>query len=100
MSANYSFETSKPAYQFNQANAAKKQCEKVLNAVINGAETLKEIEEVTGIPQAIVSARMSDLEKEKKLMYFGKVVYKKFTRKRIVLAIPQSVGEQAKIFND
>jgi hypothetical protein len=86
---NYSFETSKPAYQENKANSKERQCEKVLNAVRFGANNLLQISEATGILQAIVSARCNDLINEGKIQYLDFVTYKDRKRKKIQLTKPK-----------
>jgi hypothetical protein len=85
MKSNYSFETSKPAYLDNKENARERQLERVLGAVKAGADNLLQISEKTGILQATVSARVSDLIKEKKIEYHDFVNYKDRKRKKIQL---------------
>jgi recombinational DNA repair protein RecT len=89
MNQNYSFQTSMPAYLENKENSKERQCEKVLNAVRNGADNLLQISERIGIPQAIVSARCADLKSEKKIEYCDFVIYKDRKRKKIQLYKPK-----------
>ena len=89
MSENYSFQTSLPAYKENKVNSKERQCEKVLNAIRSGANNLLQISDNTGILQAVVSARISDLINENKVQYLDFVTYKDRKRKKIELVIKE-----------
>lgn len=89
MSTNYSFETSLPAYKENKVGAKERQCEKVLSSIRNGCNNLLQISEETGILQAIVSARCTDLIKENKIQYLDFVTYKDRKRKKIELIVKE-----------
>ena len=92
----YSYTTSLPAYKENQVTNKKRQCDEVLSIIKMGYNNLLQISQVSGIPQAIVSARMSDLMEEKRAMYSGQTVYQGRLRKKIIV-----VGEvvQANLFS-
>ena len=81
----YSYTTSLPAYKENQVTNKKTQCEDVLSFVIYGANNLLQISQLSGIPQAIVSARVNDLVNEGKVEYNGHVIYSNRLRKKIIL---------------
>ena len=88
MSENYSHLTSKPAYFENRALSKQRQCDNVLAIIKKGANNLLQISQVSGIPQAIVSARLDDLKKEGRAGYDGHVVYNNRLRKKIVFYEP------------
>lgn len=82
---NYSFETSLPARKENLATNKKTQCEEVYSFVERGANNLLQVSELTGILQAIVSARVNDLIEENKVCYLGFTIYKNRKRKKIII---------------
>lgn len=98
--SNYSFETSKPAYLDNLANNKVRQSDEVFALIKRGAKCLLQISEISKIPQAIVSARLSDLKKEGRADYEGQIVYQNRLRKKIVITQPPiiSFGTQSKLF--
>lgn len=81
---NYSKETSFPAYKENAAFNKKVQCDEVLGFIKRGANNLKQIAELTGLPQSTVAARVNDLINEGKAEYSSFTVYDDRKRKRIV----------------
>lgn len=100
MSENYSWQTSYPVYVENQAFNKRRQCDEVLSIIRKGANNLLQISEVSGIPQAIISARVNDLIKEEKIKYADFTVYKDRKRKKICLIklSPASKFEQSELF--
>ncbi len=86
--SNYSFETSLPAFKENKALNKHRQCDLILGIVRKGANNLLQISQVSGIPQAIVSARIYDLIEDGKVKYEGKLNYNDRVRKKIVLIVP------------
>lgn len=97
---NYSFETSLPAFKDNLANNKIRQCDEVLSLIKRGAKCLLQISEISKIPQAVISARMSDLMKEGKAGYDGQIVFKDRLRKKIVVLHPPviQIGKQQNLF--
>lgn len=94
----YSFSTSYPAYQENLQFNKRTQCDEVLGFILKGANNLLQISEASGIPQAIVSARVSDLINESKIEYRGFTVYKNRKRKRIVaIKVANNIHLQLKL---
>jgi|ERR1035437_2840026 hypothetical protein len=97
---NYSYLTSLPAYHENIIYSKQRQCDIVLGIIKKGANNLLQISQVSGIPQAIVSARMSDLIEDKKTMYEGCVVYNNRLRKKIVIVeTPAIIYQQPELFD-
>jgi hypothetical protein len=96
--SNYSFETSLPAYLENKALRKKRQCDEVLAFIKKGANNLLQISNLMGIPQSIVSARMTDLMEEKRARYEGKTIYNNRERKRIIAIKPEVSIKQAELF--
>jgi len=97
MRTNYSRTTSLPSYQENQTGK-EIQKEILLGIVTSKSQTtLKELEEIMTLPQSTISGRVNDLIREKKVMYSGTTMYKKRTRKVIVLYVAEST--QTKLFN-
>lgn len=79
----YSYQTSLPAYKSNQSEK-KVQADIILQVVNSkGKTTLKELEQILGIPQSTVSARVNDLIEDSKIMYSGLVEYLGRKRKQI-----------------
>lgn len=87
--SNYSYETSLPAY-YDNSSLKKRQQDVILKLVEDCGTCLKEIEKKLkavyniNIPQSTVSGRISDLIKEKKVMYLGKIFFEGYTRKKII----------------
>jgi predicted transcriptional regulator len=81
--SNYSFETSKPAYEENLATNNEKQKYQVFKWILKGGNNLLQISGMMGIPQSTVSGRINDLIKEKKVEYSEFVIYKERKRKKI-----------------
>ena len=98
MNPNYSYATSLPAYKENQTFNKRRQCDKILLFIKRGADNLLQLSELSGIPQAVVSARMSDLIEENKAKYEGHVIYDNRKRKRIVFVKPKPI-DQPELFN-
>lgn len=98
--SNYSFETSHKPYKENIAFHKQRQCDLILGIAKRGANNLLQISQVSGIPQAIVSARASDLINEGKIVYEGHVVFNNRLRKKIVITQPPviSFGKQVELF--
>jgi hypothetical protein len=99
MSSNYSFETSLPAFQ-SCPDEKKKQADMIYELIQQGADNLLKLAELTGLEQGRISARISDLIEERKVRYAEeKIVYKKFKRKKICLAIsPAASFQQSELF--
>lgn len=98
MSKNYSFATSMEPYLENKATAKRRQCDNILAFIRRGSDNLLQISELSGIPQAICSARLADLRNESKADYSGFVIYKDRKRKRIVL-VEKTIVSQPELFN-
>lgn len=85
---NYSFETSLPAYKINPVNK-QSQANKILGYVKQlKSTTLKELEDLTGMPQSTIAGRVNDLIEDKKVHYNGKKKYKGMLRK-IIEPVPE-----------
>lgn len=96
---NYSYETSYAPYKENQALNKRTQCDEVLKFIKKGANNLLQISALSGIPQAIVSARVNDLINENKAKYDGCIIFNDRKRKKIV-AIKQEIKiTQKELFN-
>ncbi len=96
--SNYSYETSLPPYLENKALNKQRQCDMVLEIIKRKANNLLQISQVSGIPQAIISARVNDLIKESKVAYLGKVIYNNRLRKQIVFMVHEvEMGKQSEI---
>lgn len=88
---NYSFETSLPAYKANSLNK-QSQANKIFGYVKQlKSTTLKELEDLTGMPQSTIAGRVNDLIEDKKVHYNGKKKYKGMLRK-IIESIPEITG--------
>lgn len=94
---NYSFETSLPAYKDNPAEKRRQQDE-ILRFIRKGANNLLQLSILMRIPQSTVSGRMTDLIKEGKAEYSGKVVYNGSQRKRIIAIKPEIKITQKELF--
>ena len=81
----YSFETSLPAYEEGRETVKARQQEKILDIVMNGAKTIREIAKRTGLPDSTVAGRVNDLIKDQKLEYDGYAEYDGRKRKQIGL---------------
>lgn len=83
---NYSFATSLPAYQENPSGK-KKQSEVLFSAIqsLGGISCLKQLANITGLPQSTVAGRINDLAEEGKVIYDGFVDFEGRKRKRIVI---------------
>lgn len=95
---NYSYETSYPPYLENRAINKRTQCDEVLSIIKRGANNLLQVAEVSGIPQAIISARVNDLIEELKVRYEGFTVYNNRKRKKIIIVKHTAPGRQANLF--
>ncbi len=96
---NYSHETSLHPYLENKALNKQRQCDMVLEIIKRKANNLLQISQVSGIPQAIISARVNDLIQEGKVAYVGHVVYNNRLRKKIVSVAPVvGMGKQSELF--
>jgi transcriptional antiterminator len=85
----YSFNTSLPAYKENKADKDS-QAERILNFIVLAKyTTLKQLEEVTGLPQSTISGRVSDLIEGEKVRYDGQIVYSGRLRKKIIPVIKE-----------
>lgn len=98
MNQNYSYATSLPDYKENKAFNKRRQCDEVLAFIKKGANNLLQLSELTKIPQAVVSARMSDLMEENKAKYEGFTIYNNRQRKKIVPVKPEPIN-QPELFN-
>ena len=94
----YSYQTSMPAYLENQALNKKRQCDEIMEFIKRGANNLLQLEQLTGLPSARISARMSDLKNEKKAKYDGHVIYENMKRKRIVIVKNEIKISQLELF--
>lgn len=95
----YSYETSLPPYKENIAFNKKRQCDEVFDIIEKGGNNLLKISQVSGIPQAIVSARVNDLITDSRVKYEGHTVYNDRLRKKIVTAVKIIVkAEQINLF--
>ena len=94
----YSYETSYPPFLENKATNKRTQCDEVLAIIKKGANNLLQVSEVSGIPQAIISARVNDLIEENKIEYNGFTVYNNRKRKKIMLVKQPVPGVQANLF--
>lgn len=92
MSKAYSHTTSLPAYLENQTGK-QQQKERIMNIIPTDGTCLKELEELTGLPQSTIAGRINDLKDEKKVMYWGFTTYAGRMRKRIVLYKELKQGE-------
>lgn len=90
MKTNYSVITSLPAYR---EPGKEIQAAKVIEAVRQGNNNLKALEQVLELPQSTISGRVNDCIEAGKLMYSDFVQFAGRKRKRIVL-----VGEQGRLF--
>lgn len=86
----YSWETSRPALDVVQNDGSAKYHRYIMHKTVvemnKGYSTLKELWEITGIPEARLSARMSDASIE--LKYDGVIDYKGKRKKIVVKEIP------------
>lgn len=94
---NYSYDTSLPAYHDNPAEKRRQQDE-MLRFIRKGANNLLQLSVLMGIPQSTASGRMSDLIKDGKAEYSGKVVYNGTQRKRIVIVKQEIKTTQKELF--
>lgn len=99
---NYSFETSHPAYTENPVGKQVQQ-ERIF-AIVKSRDpngiTLKELEELTGLPQSTVAGRVNDCIEAKQIMYSGTVQYKDRKRKKIVLYVePEKTQSELDFLN-
>jgi len=78
----YSYETSLPAYKKGFLSKAKQQS-RIVNLVKSGVNTIRQLAEITGLPDSTVSGRISDAINDKQLKYDGFVEYEGRKRKRI-----------------
>ena len=84
MKPNYSIATSLPDYRDN-VSGKRSQCDTIRRMVHeNKGITLKQIEELTGLPQSTVAGRVNDLIKDGLVRYDGIITYGGRSRKRIV----------------
>jgi hypothetical protein len=93
--SNYSFSTSLPAYKDN-ADIKQRQQDEVYQLILKGADNLLKISQQIQLEQGRISARLSDLIKEKKVRYDGFVYYagadgKLRKRKKIVIIKPEYI---------
>lgn len=97
--SNYSHLTSKPAYLENKVISKDRQCDALFKLIKHGANNLLQLSQLSGIPQAVCSARMDDLKKENRASYSGHVIYENRLRKKIKI-IEQVIptGKQAELF--
>lgn len=95
---NYSFETSYEPYLENKAFNKRTQCEEVLKFIKKGANNLLQISALSGIPQAIVSARVNDLIDENKAKYDGCIIFNDRKRKKIIAIKPEIKITQKELF--
>lgn len=98
MNPNYSYETSYAPFKENQALNKRTQCDEVLKFIKKGANNLLQISALSGIPQAIVSARMSDLIEENRAKYEGFTIYENRKRKKIIAIKHESKIYQNELF--
>jgi hypothetical protein len=96
MNPNYSYETSYAPFKENQALNKRRQCDEVLQFIKKGANNLLQISNLSGIPQAIVSARVNDLINEERAKYEGCIIFNNRKRKRIK---PEIKITQTELFN-
>ena len=96
MNKNYSFSTSLPPYKEN-LSFKKTQCDEVYAFIRKGMNNLLQISKHSAIPQAIVSARVSDLMKEGRVKYDGETVYMNRRRKKLVI-VEKEIKKQAELF--
>lgn len=98
--SNYSFETSHEPYKENIVFNKQRQCEQVLAIIRKGGNNLLQISQVSGIPQAVISARMSDLLKDGKAAYDGFTIFNNRKRKKIkwIQNPTPVIGLQGKMF--
>lgn len=99
MNPNYSYETSYAPFKENQALNKRRQQDEILQFIKKGANNLLQIAELSKIPQAVVSARMSDLMEENRAKYEGFTIYADRKRKRIVAIKPEIKITQTELFN-
>lgn len=92
MNKTYSHTTSLPAYLENQTGK-QQQKEKILSLITEEGTCLKQLEELTGLPQSTVSGRVNDLKEERKAMYHGFITYGGRLRKKIVTYRELKQGE-------
>ena len=93
MTKNYSYQTSLPAYTDNISGKQIQQ-DKIVSIIrIKKETTLKELEELTGLPQSTISGRVNDGIEAKKLIYFGTIIYKNRLRKKIKIYAEEKQGE-------
>ena len=93
---NYSFETSYPPFKEKPA-FKRTQCDEVLAIIKKGANNLLQLSEVSGITQAIISARVNDLIDEHKIKYEGFTYYRERKRKKICLITAPVKGVQKEL---
>lgn len=99
MNPNYSYETSFTPYKENQAFNKRRQQDEILGFIKKGANNLLQIAQLSKIPQAVVSARMSDLMEENRAKYEGYTIYNDRKRKKIVAVKPETKFIQKELFN-
>lgn len=87
---NYSFSTSLPAYQENPSGK-QKQSETLYSAIksFGGVSCLKQLSNITGLPQSTVAGRISDCIKAGLVEYSDFVVFDGRKRKRIIIKTTQ-----------
>lgn len=95
---NYSYETSLPPYR-EAPELKRRQADEVLAIIKKGANNLLQVSQVSGIPQAIISARVNDLIHETRIAYSGFTVYNNRKRKKIILVKPAIIGTQTNLFD-
>lgn len=97
MNQNYSYDTSLPAYNENPS-LRKRQRDEVFAFIKRGANNLLQIERLSGLPSARISARMSELMEEKRAKYEGFTIYENRKRKRIVAIKQETSVTQNELF--
>jgi len=93
----YSYQTSLPAYHSHE-DVKQLQADKIYQLIKSGIDNLLRLSEITGLEQGRCSARVNDLVAENKVEYKGKVIYKNFTRKKIVVKQVITPGIQKQLF--
>jgi DNA-binding IclR family transcriptional regulator len=82
----YSYETSLPAYEEGRHTVKARQQETILEMIkSSGANTIREIAKLTGLPDSTIAGRLNDLIKSGKVEYKGFVEYDGRKRKEIGL---------------
>lgn len=94
--SNYSYATSLPAFHSHE-DEKQRQADKIYQLVKSGVDNLLRLSEITKLEQGRVSARINDLIADNKVIYQGKIVYKNFTRKRIVVKPVHIKGAQSEL---